>query len=336
MSSVTSYSNGQLANGTRRAWISTVGFGNNFYDYTTSMNPTTFVTTGTLTAKGLSASYPAGRVLRENGKKLYPGANPGNVYTLMVGVTDTTSFATGFIDPNSSVFALYNSDKASSAINGVDAGGSGLPDLAPPVYTAGNIETTLGNVIVDTGNVSVLAGTVTSYGNITTTNGNVSATTGTVNAFGNITTSNGNLNATIGNLTVGGYATAAKQIYSTAVVPSYTIPIGGGTYSYSYDSNTASFVQILLAGDIVPGSPPTLNLSDVATAGVLAPTRGYKIHFIVQADDSTGWTLNMPDNYKPATFAIGSAGSYGKFYGFTFVSDGANYWCVGSTGPYSG
>lgn len=191
MSSVTSYSNGQLANGTRRAWISTVGFGNNFYDYTTSMSPTTFVTTGTLTAKGLSASYPAGRVLRENGKKLYPGANPGNVYTLMVGVTDTTSFATGFIDPNSSVFALYNTDKASAAINGVDAAGSGLPSLAPPVFTAGNIETTLGNVIVDTGNVSVLAGTVNAFGNITTSNGNLNATTGGLTVFGNITTTNG-------------------------------------------------------------------------------------------------------------------------------------------------
>ena len=50
---------------------------------------------------------PAGRVLKETGRKLRPGINPG-VTEVMVSVYDKESLITGFIFPNDSIFAPYN------------------------------------------------------------------------------------------------------------------------------------------------------------------------------------------------------------------------------------
>ncbi len=164
--SVSLYSNGQLANNTRGSWISTTAFNNDFFSYTTTVNPTTFQTTGTLGAvTGATAgTCPAGRVLRENGKKLYPEAHNG-VSTYMIGVFDPVSFLSGFIDPNSTIFAVYNSNKPASLdtttlsfAGGLNPNG-GAADLAPPIYTAG---------------------TVTAVGAITSTTGDITATTGQI------------------------------------------------------------------------------------------------------------------------------------------------------------
>jgi hypothetical protein len=57
-----------------------------------------------------STTCPAYRVVRETGRKLYPGANPG-IVTYLVEVFDSTSFLRGFINPNSPIFAAFNSDK---------------------------------------------------------------------------------------------------------------------------------------------------------------------------------------------------------------------------------
>lgn len=123
--SVDTYSNGQLANGTRRSWISLTAFNSDFFSYATSINPTTFETTGALSAvTGATAlTCPTARILRENGKKLYPSAHNG-VNTYMVGVFDPVSFLSGFIDPNNnSVFAVYNNDKPASLDTSLLAGG---------------------------------------------------------------------------------------------------------------------------------------------------------------------------------------------------------------------
>ncbi len=123
--SVTPYSNGQLANNTRRSWISLTAFNSDFFSYTTTVNPTTFQTTGSLGAvtSATSVTCPTARILRENGKKLYPSAHNG-VNTYMVGVFDPVSFLSGYIDPNnSSVFAVYNADKPASLDTSLLAGG---------------------------------------------------------------------------------------------------------------------------------------------------------------------------------------------------------------------
>ncbi len=172
--SVTPYSNGQLANGTRRSWISTAAFDQHIFSYTTTVNPTTFQTTGSLGAVtgADGATCPAGRVLRENGKKLYPVAHDG-IDTYMIGVFDPVSFLSGYIDPNSQIFAVYNTDKPASLdtillAQGVNANG-GAADLAPPIYTAGTV-TAIGEITssgqIRSSNTAINAGTLSDNSNI--------------------------------------------------------------------------------------------------------------------------------------------------------------------------
>jgi hypothetical protein len=94
-----------------------------------------FTTVGTLSAKSVpSGLNVAGTILRENGRKLYPGANPG-VNTYMVGVYHDT-IGSGFIDPNAHVFAVYSGSKPYFAADGVDPD-TDEKDLSAPVYTRG-------------------------------------------------------------------------------------------------------------------------------------------------------------------------------------------------------
>jgi hypothetical protein len=155
----------------RRQYITTTAFQNDIFRYTTSTNPTTFQVTGTLTSlatvgTGTAANCPANRILRENGKKLYPSGlyeannttygapNPG-VTTYMVGVYDPVSFLNGFIDPNSKVFAPYNTDKPEYVPRGINPNGNTEVDQGPPVYTLGTV--TAGTTI--TAGTTVTAGT---------------------------------------------------------------------------------------------------------------------------------------------------------------------------------
>ena len=128
-----------------------------FYSYTVAMNTTTYVNTGTLAANGTTITR--GTLLRENGKKLYPDANPG-ITKFYVGVYLTESpFTSGFIDPNAGYFVLYNGDKptylgGSSDFVGLAGGTPTIPSL-----------TTLGAVTAGTGVVAttgqIRAATVT-------------------------------------------------------------------------------------------------------------------------------------------------------------------------------
>jgi hypothetical protein len=94
-----------------------------------------------------SRNCPAGRVLRESGKKLYPGVNKA-IKTYMVGVIDTQSGISGFIDPNSPLFALYSTDLPAVFKDGRDPGPQGKVDVGPPLYTNGNLYVA-GNGVVD-------------------------------------------------------------------------------------------------------------------------------------------------------------------------------------------
>lgn len=138
-------------------------FNADIFTYTTSVNPTTFATEGSLSAvSGATALVcPQGRFLYENGRKLYPDANPG-ITTYMVGVFDPVSFLSGFIDPNSEKFTLMNTDKPvdqanSSNVFGTNPNGS-TSDIAQPVFTRGNI-IALGTVTV--GSTALIGSTTT-------------------------------------------------------------------------------------------------------------------------------------------------------------------------------
>jgi hypothetical protein len=139
----------QLKEVPEKSYIASTPFNADVYTYTVTKSTVTFQTTGLLAANvagATAATCPAGTVLRENGKKLYPGAHNG-VTTLMVGVfwntskTDSTvsNMLSGFIDPNSPRFAVFNADRPNYMnVLPVDPRG-GLADQGPPVVTNGAI-----------------------------------------------------------------------------------------------------------------------------------------------------------------------------------------------------
>jgi hypothetical protein len=133
-------------------YISTAPFNSAFFAYTfTGPSPANnFVGSGALSAvlnsSGAAVTAvdcPAGRVLRTNGKRLYPDAAGIPVASLadrtpLIGVFDYHTNLSGFINPNATVFALYNVDKPVDDIGGT-AAGSTNNTRGMSVYTGGNV-----------------------------------------------------------------------------------------------------------------------------------------------------------------------------------------------------
>ena len=137
MATINRKNNASFLNTARLSYIATAPFNNNFFTYTTLVNAQN-VTVGNFTAVtgATTLNCPAGRVLRETGRKLYPSANP-SVTTYMVSVYDAQTQLTGFIDPNSQVFAIYNTDKPNFLADGVDPTAN-VTDAGQSVFTLGS------------------------------------------------------------------------------------------------------------------------------------------------------------------------------------------------------
>jgi hypothetical protein len=126
---------------TRRSYIALNSFNSALYTYSYGLDEQLLREVGTLTLNPAanSGNCPKGAILHENGRKLNPsdgnfrGANDG-VATYMVGVYDPQSGLSGFINPNSPLFGLQNTDKP-IYLNEIDPQGNG-------VLTNGTIETT--------------------------------------------------------------------------------------------------------------------------------------------------------------------------------------------------
>ena len=96
-----------------------------------------------------ASDCPVGRILRTNGKKLYPDAAGLDLTaypdrTPLVGVFDYHSGLSGFIDPNATVFAIYNVDKPIDSLDGTAASGANN-HKGMSVFTGGTV-TAVGNV----------------------------------------------------------------------------------------------------------------------------------------------------------------------------------------------
>jgi len=184
MSVIGNTNGGSSSESSRRAYVTVAPFDSYIFTYTTSTS--NFVTTGafsSFTSSGLgnSTTCPKGRILRENGRKLYPGANP-SVTQYLVGVYDATTLLNGFIDPNARVFALYTTDKPHYLADSFDSV-TGRRDLGPCVITDGDIRTTQGNIYAEVGNAQintyVSTGTYVSAGTYVFAGSGVGYTTGT-------------------------------------------------------------------------------------------------------------------------------------------------------------
>jgi hypothetical protein len=161
----------------KRSYIATTAFNGSIYQYTTQLNGSLLKNEGRLTALTVtpsgvaitSANCPAGRILREIGAKLYPGVHPGlavgdTFNGAVVGTTATNRYwvkvfdavtgARGFIDPNNSIFTVYNSDKSIELIDAAELAGGAATRLGQPVITAGNV--TLGGQLALTGTTKAI------------------------------------------------------------------------------------------------------------------------------------------------------------------------------------
>jgi hypothetical protein len=209
-----------LKDSSRRQYISTGDFSGQFFTYSTSVNAS-LVTVGALTAIVADAyAFQPGHILRETGRKLIEGVNPGlvdpnsgSVYTYLVGVYDANSCLSGFIDPNCSVFAPFNSDKPyflDTTTEAVDASvDPAIKDEGAPVYTNGDITSILGNIVASNGNISAPEGTVSAVKYI------ISPASSNVNG-----TSNAPLTTSAGSSTFDGAANASRTIYTNKLTSS--------------------------------------------------------------------------------------------------------------------
>lgn len=295
MATIGTGSHSSYLNTPRISYITTAPFQNDIFQYTTSVNPQTFQVTGTLTSlftvgTASSANCPANRILRENGKKLYPSGitiandttyaapNPG-VSTYMVGVYDPASFLSGFIDPNSKIFAPYNVDKPEYVARGINPNG-GAVDQGPPVYTLGTV----------TAAESITAGTTMTAGTgLTVTSGGATITAG------GLTVTSGNVNVASGNLR------SATVTTSTATTGTLTLdPSLGNTFIFT--ANLVGAVTLTVA------------------AGVPAAYKGAVINILFL--DPGGQNISF------GTRMVGNnitGATDNKWYSITMVSDGTDF-----------
>lgn len=143
-----------------RSYISTEPYNGNFFTYTVTTGPSPqFKKMGALSSVNgaTSLNCPAGNILRENGKKLFPDAYPG-VTTYMVGVFDILNNLSGFINPNDPVFAPFNGDRPNYLKDSVN---SQTKNYGAPVFTQGSVMsddvTVVGNLILNAGNSGTMS-----------------------------------------------------------------------------------------------------------------------------------------------------------------------------------
>jgi hypothetical protein len=236
----------------KRSYITTAPFNASIYSYSTRLNASAFKNEGKLSVvstlpsgEALSTTNcPAGRILRETGRKLYPGANPGlqvgDVYNgaivgtsatqhLWVYVYDIVTGLRGYIDPNATIFAVYNSDRNNAFVDLGEQTGGAPTRLGQPVYTGGNV---IANGIISAG-TSVYASTTMVAGTSISAGTNISSGT-----FMTVGTS-----LSVGtNISSGTSITAATTMTAQKYL---TLPVGSGTGSsgspLTASSGSASF-----------------------------------------------------------------------------------------------
>lgn len=140
MAHITTVSHGNYPSVPRRSYLSTEPFNTVFFSYSTALVNQVYVGTFSSVSGANATNCPAGRILHETGKKLFPGANNG-VNDYMVSVYDPISMLTGFINPNQPFFSLMNTDRANFFLDGPNGAGTGLTASARAnaLYTRGDV-----------------------------------------------------------------------------------------------------------------------------------------------------------------------------------------------------
>lgn len=224
-----------------KAYVATGPYQTALYSYTVSTN-SSLQMVGTLRLITNDATKcPAGRILALNGRKLTPGANPMNLITatpgsatlttatpkLYLGVADLVSGVSGFIDPNSVLFAPYDKNRpVSDYLVDMSAGLTSTQALSQnDSGSSANILTKSAGTLPPTGTV-LNAGTVDAG----------SSACGTVSMASILTTATGTavVTCTLVN------ATSIILLTSrTAGCVPYVTTTGAGTFTISVVNTTA-------------------------------------------------------------------------------------------------
>ena len=225
---------------TKRSYIATAAFSTGFYSYDktgTALNPVYTLNAGAAGTSGATVgNCTVGRILRENGRKLYPGGAYPGVTTLMVGVffTDESgpanTFVTGYINPNSSFFAVFSTDKPVEVVDGTDAANS-LVNRGPSVYTSGTVTAV--------GGVTMVGGVFNQYRRLTALTAGA-ATLTTTQLLGGVVTQAASgsqaltFPATSAIITALGSTVGASSefIYSNSAAQAVTLTAGDGNTSF--------------------------------------------------------------------------------------------------------
>jgi hypothetical protein len=291
MATIGRANNASYLNTARLSYISTAPFNNNFFTYTTTVNSQgTTVGVFTPVSGATAANCPAARVLRETGRKLYPGANPmpSGYNTYMVSVYDQQTQLTGFIDPNSSVWCIYNNDKPNFWADGVDPT-SQVTDQGLSIYTLGNVTsqgfistasylTVAGNALV-VGNTSTL-GSALVAGNLSTIGSIVSGAN--INARTYIssgTSMSAYTTMTAGKFATSPYLTSVSNPFNAGSASSGSVLTNGSTgvvvNTTACTTNSLIFATLNISGAINTGVyvyPPSNGTFTIYTAGATAVT----------------------------------------------------------------
>ena len=259
---ITSVSHGNYPQQPKSAYITTANYSNVLYNYTTFLN-SQYVTVGSLTtpATGVNSSNtPAGDYLYENGKKLYPGANPG-ISSFLVGVYSPVSGVSGYIDPNGSIFSPVQSKKPyqvqvqNTAGDYVyNADNTGVEDAGVPVRTNGSVNA--GTTILATTGLGYNSNS-TSYGTGTQTTGvndivsTINTPTGQFTAFNQASLATGAKNSFL----MYNSSLGANDVLVTNISSSVVANIGLiGVNSYVVAASTALISIVNLGSGSLSGS----------------------------------------------------------------------------------
>jgi hypothetical protein len=230
----------------KRSYITTAPFNGSIFEYTTQLNSTNFKNEGKLTPIAnapsgtplTAANCPAGTILRETGAHLYPGAHPGltpgDTYNgvvfgtpatnhFWVKVFDSVTGVRGFIDPNGSIFTVYNSDKPLEIVDAGEQDGT-KTRLSAPVYTAGSV----------TAGTTVAAGTTVTAGTTITAGGQIRSSTVTAITPG----ATASFNGTLGQVFTLAQASGQAMTINCGTVP----PAGSIVYIVVTPAGTAALI----------------------------------------------------------------------------------------------
>jgi len=150
----------------KKAYLTTADFHLEFYTYSVSLNTITLKNVGTFKlVDAAGANSPSGRVLHENGKKLKPEINPMTTFAVgsplqsakfLVGVYDPVSLLSGFIDPTSNTFAIYETNYSVGNFDGQSNGIIVNTDGQGSKINAGVVSKQVGVAgVINAGNSSV-------------------------------------------------------------------------------------------------------------------------------------------------------------------------------------